>query len=408
MDFGLIRRNQAKPTQSLCLLGASGSVGGTAIRYLRRSPSIALESVSVHSSIDRLEQLIQEFALRRVCISHEDAFDYAIEGLRSRYPDVDFFRGADGLVEMVQQSAADTVLTAVVGACGIRATVAGIEAGKKIALANKETLVTAGPAIQALPAFAENSGSTACIVPVDSEHSSLFQLLEGQNFGHVHKILLTASGGPFRDWDAERIRRARREEVLNHPTWTMGPKITVDSAGMINKGLELIEARFLFSCQPDQLDVRIHRDSIVHAMIQMTDGSFHLSCSQPDMIFPVAHTLHYPEAVPVQHQEMSFPEAWPALSFEVVDDVRFPGFGLCRKAMEEGGTAPAILNAANEVAVDAFLRERISFSEIPEWIDRALQEQTIRNTTDLEELIQADEKTRSDLEQKLSAFSATE
>ncbi|HBS05507.1 MAG TPA: 1-deoxy-D-xylulose-5-phosphate reductoisomerase [Leptospiraceae bacterium] len=405
MDFSLIRRDQAQPTQSLCLLGASGSVGGTTIRYLKRVPGIRLESVSVHSSLEKLQQLLQEFRPELACISHEDAFDYGIDDLKSQFPAVRFFRGADGLVEMVQESRADTVLTAVVGACGIRATVAGIESGKKIALANKETLVTAGPAIQAHQAFAKNSSSTACIVPVDSEHNSLFQLLEGQNLDHVHRIVLTASGGPFRDWTAEQIQKARREEVLNHPTWTMGPKITVDSAGMINKGLELIEARFLFSCEPEQLDVRIHRNSIVHSMIQLKDGSFHLSCSQPDMIFPVAHTLHYPESVPRAHPEMSFPEAWPALSFEMVDE-RFPGFMLCRKAMAAGGTAPAILNAANEVAVDAFLKDRISFSQIPETIDRALQSMPIQQTTELEELIAADEKTRSDLLQKLGALSA--
>ncbi len=407
MDFSLIRRDQAQPTQSLCLLGASGSVGGTTIRYLKRVPGIRLESVSVHSSLEKLQQLLQEFKPELACISHEDAFDYGIDDLKSQFPAVRFFRGAQGLVEMVQESRADTVLTAVVGACGIRATVAGIESGKKIALANKETLVTAGPAIQAHQAFAKNSSSTACIVPVDSEHNSLFQLLEGQNLDHIHRIVLTASGGPFRDWTAEQIQKARREEVLNHPTWTMGPKITVDSAGMINKGLELIEARFLFSCEPEQLDVRIHRNSIVHSMIQLRDGSFHLSCSQPDMIFPVAHTLHYPESVPQAHQEMSFPEAWPALSFEMVDE-RFPGFMLCRKAMAAGGTAPAILNAANEVAVDAFLKDRISFSQIPETIDRALQSMPIQQTTELEELIAADEKTRSDLLQKLGALSAKE
>lgn len=407
MNFSLIRRDQARPTQSLCLLGASGSVGGTTIRYLRRVPDIRLESVSVHSSLEKLQQLLHEFQPPLACISHEDAFDYGIEGLMADFPSVRFFRGADGLVEMVRESQADTVLTAVVGACGIRATVAGIESGKKIALANKETLVTAGPAIQAHSAFASNSTSTACIVPVDSEHNSLFQLLEGQNLSHVHRIVLTASGGPFRDWTGEQIQRARREEVLNHPTWTMGPKITVDSAGMINKGLELIEARFLFSCEADQLDVRIHRNSIVHSMIQLRDGSFHLSCSHPDMIFPVAHTLHYPDSVPEPHREMSFPESWPALSFEMVDE-RFPGYALCRSAMAMGGTAPAILNAANEVAVDAFLKDRISFSQIPETIDGALQSTEIHQTTDLEELISADEKTRSDLMQKLGALSARE
>ena len=402
MDFSLIRPEQSRPTQSLCLLGASGSVGGTAVRYLKRNPGMSLESVSVHSSIEKLQQLLQEFRPALACISHEDAYDYAIEGLKQDYPQVRFFRGSDGLVEMVRESEADTVLTAVVGACGIRATVAGIESGKKIALANKETLVTAGPAIQALPAFAGGSQSTACIIPVDSEHNSLFQLLEGQNPEHVQRLLLTASGGPFREWSVERIQNARREEVLNHPTWTMGPKITVDSAGMINKGLELIEARFLFACQPEELDVRIHRNSVVHSMIQLKDGSFHLSCSHPDMIFPVAHTLHYPESVPTPHREMSFPESWPALSFEMVEEDRFPGFALCRKAMELGGTAPAVLNAANEVAVDAFLKDQIKFSEIPRWIEGALQDQEIRQTTELEDLIAADEKTRRDLARRLS------
>ena len=395
----LLNRTASRPTQRLLILGASGSVGTTTLNYLETRPDIALDGVSVHANTRRLEQLLQEFpTIHLACISDADVFDEARRtGLQARHPAVRFFRGEAGLCDITRAAAyegTDTVLTAVVGACGIQATVAAIESSLKVALANKETLVTAGPAIRALMGGAARRGIGPCILPVDSEHNALFQLLLGTPEGHIRRLVLTASGGPFRDLPLDRVAHVTREEVLQHPTWNMGPKISVDSAGMINKGLEIIEAHFLFGVPYEKLAACIHRKSVVHGLLETTDGGFLLAASAPDMVFPIAHTLCYPDAVPVVHSAALSPPEWPALSFEDVDESRYPGYVLCLQAGRVGGTAPAILNAANEVAVELFLEERLRFADLAPFVASVLDRVAVEQGEELELFLDADRVAR--------------
>ncbi len=402
----LLNAESARPTRSLIVLGASGSVGTTALDFLRASADspngdIALAGVSVHSSTDRLREILREFpAAKLAAVSSEAAYDRDIDSLRTEFPGVTFFRGDDGLVEMIpagQANGADTVLTAVVGACGIRATMECLRLNLKTALANKETLVTAGPAIDAYLRGLISSGvkERPVILPVDSEHNAIFQVLEGVKPSHIDKIILTASGGPFRDTAAADLKNVSREQVLNHPTWKMGPKITVDSAGMINKGLEIIEAHYLFSLGYESIDVLIHRHSLVHGMLATRDGGYLLCASQPNMVFPTAHALLYPETVPRPHSMATPPQAWPGLEFETVAADKYPGYYLCRRAGEAGGTMPAILNAANEIAVEKFLAGAIHFTDIPRVLETVLDRSENESGTELELFLQADERARA-------------
>lgn len=389
----------AKPTRKLVVLGASGSVGSTALRYLERENGIELSGVSVHTSVNKLEDIIRRFpSIRYAALSCPDASAENIGTLKSRYPGIRFFGGEGGVIEMIEESrqdGVDTVLTAVVGAAGIRATIKAIELSMKVALANKETLVTAGPAILSLLRKKIESGNDpAPIVPVDSEHNAVFQLIEKIRADHVRRIILTASGGPFFDLPLERLTSVTRTEVLSHPTWSMGPKITVDSAGMINKGLEMIEAHYLFSIPYDRLGVYIHRKSLVHAMVETRDGGYHLHASSPDMIFPVAHALQYPDPTQLVHEEALSPDLWDPISFHPVQMERYPGFGLCLEAGKTGGTAPAVFNGANEVAVDLFLNGRIGFTDIVRLIQLVMDEAEFVTGEDLEIYLDADRAAR--------------
>ena len=401
-ERSITNHQASRPTSKLLVLGASGSVGSTTLEYLRvlkragQTP-VELTGVSVHSSIDALETILEEFRPPLAAISSESAYDEHVDRLGRAFPEVRFFRGDPGLEEIIaaaHELQCDTVLTAVVGACGIRATLAGIERGMKIALANKETLVTAGPVIQdriaRMPA-----GSRPSILPVDSEHNAIFQVLLGQPDEHVRSVILTASGGPFRDRPASDLKHVTRAEVLEHPTWKMGPKITVDSAGMINKGLEVIEAHFLFGVEYDRLDVLIHKSSLVHGMIATTDGGYLLCASRPNMVFPVAHSLHYPKAVPTPHAVATPPDAWEALAFERVAPDKYPGFELCMRAGRSGGTGPAILNGANEEAVALFLDGQIQFTEIPVLVERVLERVDVESGVELELFLEADARARA-------------
>lgn len=424
--------NNVEPTRSLVVLGASGSVGLSTLRYLKslsnfnlnlnhEQEMIELNAVTVHSSVDRLIEILNDFpSVKFAGLTNEIVFQKEKHNLMNQFPHIKFFGGSTGVVNLVYESEADTVLTAIVGAAGIDATVAAIRCGKKIALANKETLVTAGPAIQYEIEQSksnqnqrsnqnENSNQelilgqkSTSIIPVDSEHNAAFQLIERILPARIRKLILTASGGPFRDLSIEQIRQVTKEQVLNHPTWKMGPKISVDSAGMINKGLELIEAHFLFQIGYDQLDARIHRSSYVHAMLQTSDGAFLLASSPPDMVFPIAHSLHYPKPVPIVHKPDDDCVNWPAFEFESVDFNKYPGLKLAIEAGRQGGTAPAILNAANEVAVNLFLNSEIEFFRIPEIIDDGLQQIIVEKGTELSLFIEADRKTRHYLNNRFS------
>ncbi len=395
----VLNHSQAKRTEKLLILGASGSVGTTAIRFLEKDGSIQLIGASVHSDVSRLREIASRHRLKFAAISSSDAFDEHRQSLQSEFPDMNLFRGEEGLVKLTQACAdtgVDTVLTAVVGACGILATKAAIECGLKIALANKETLVTAGPAIVSLLRRMRAQGNKMpSIIPVDSEHSAVFQLIENQPKQNVHTVILTASGGPFRDTAPENIKHMTREQVLQHPTWNMGPKITVDSAGMINKGLEIIEAHFLFSLPYDRLDVLIHKNSYAHALLRTKDGAYQISVSPPDMVFPIAHALYYPFPLPELHASAASPEAWPPLEFEKINLEKYPGFQVCLDAGRAGGTVPAVLNAANEVAVSLFLKNIIPFTNIPVFLEMVVNRIPKETGDDFALFLEADRKARS-------------
>lgn len=397
MIGSLLNADSAKPTEKLIILGASGSVGSTAINFLENNPDVELSGFSVHTSIESLSRILNQFSTLHTCITDEKIYDQHIDSLQSDFPGVTFYRGESGSIEMIEESGADTVLTAVVGASGIRATMASLATGKKIALANKETMVTAGPAISE---FIKQSKVKPVILPVDSEHNALFQLIHGVPENHIEKLILTASGGPFRDMPIEKISNVSREQVLNHPTWNMGPKITVDSAGMINKGLEVIEAHHLFSIPYEKLDVLIHKKSFIHGMMKTKDGGYLLAASSPDMIFPVAHALRYPDSAKKNHEAASDPDKWPPLEFQKVNPARYPGYSLALSAGKTGGTGPAVFNAANEISVNRFLTGNIEFTDIPKLIEMVMEKITPEYGTEIGLFLEADQRARKITEEQ--------
>ena len=395
--FEYINPQNAQRTYRLILLGASGSIGQTTLRFLEEHPSVEIDLValSVHTSLDFLRAYLRKPppTLKYICISSDAVDSHSIKQLQTDYPSIKFYQESHGLLEMIsvaEQEGADTILTAIVGAAGIQATLHALKLGLKIALANKETLVTAGPAIQALCKKQKAKGEIPVILPVDSEHSSVFRLLDQLSPSNIRRIILTASGGPFRELSLDELARVDKAMVLQHPTWSMGAKITVDSAGMVNKGLELIEAHYLFGLPYPMLHVWIHSDSIVHAIGDLSDGSFLFHASAPDMVFPIAHALLYPETLSQRHSVATQPPQWPALGFSEVDKKRYPGFHICLAAAHNGGTATAILNATNEIAVAGFLKDQIHFTQIPDILESVMNMAKFENGSDLGLYLEAD------------------
>jgi 1-deoxy-D-xylulose-5-phosphate reductoisomerase len=372
--------------KNIAVLGISGSVGESTVKVLRQfSKNFRLTAFSVHSNWKRAEELIKEFKPDLVCISESQdgrkPLGDSIAGTRIVY-------GEEGMEEIASHPKVDCIVTAVVGAVGVKPTIVAIQAGKEIAIANKETLVTFGPLINHLL-----TSSPSKLIPVDSEHNALFQLLESKKKESIRSIILTASGGSFRNLPIEKLPYVTVEQALKHPTWTMGPKITVDSAGLVNKGLEVIEAHFLFGYSYDQISVVIHPQSIIHGLVENIDGAVEAYASHPDMIFPVAHSLFYPEYVPELLIERR-PFSWKELSFLEPDDNRYPALALAYQAGRKGGTAPAIFNAANEMACSLFLEEKISFIDIPMLLAKALDQLTVDYPRDLEGYLYADKEAR--------------
>ncbi|EKJ87051.1 1-deoxy-D-xylulose-5-phosphate reductoisomerase [Leptospira meyeri] len=367
------------------VLGISGSVGSSTVKVLRQfRDSFSLRSFSVHSNLDLAKSLIDEFSPEVISIT-----DSKLEGtLGSKYKSTTILYGEDSLSDLVRLSSVSVVVTAVVGARGVRPTIAAIEAGKKIAIANKETLVTFGPLINRLVAK-----YSTLMVPVDSEHNALFQLIEREKRSNIRAITLTASGGSFRTLPIEELEHVSVKQALNHPTWSMGPKITVDSAGLINKGLEVIEAHFLFGFSYDEIEVVIHPQSLTHGIIETIDGACLQYTSHPDMIYPIAHSLFYPIPTPNMLIERK-PSTWKTLEFFPPNLDRYPGLKLAYLAGRAGGAAPSIFNAANEEAVALFLEEKISFTAIPKLIESALNKISNAFPDDLEGYLEKDRKTR--------------
>lgn len=372
--------------RSIVLLGATGSIGRSACRVAKDFPDRV--RIAGMSGFRNMRQLADEAnALRPDIVAVPDEDSAAgLRGMLSYEPRI--LKGKEGLCEMAAHPGVDMVLVAIVGTGGLRPTLAALEAGKDIALASKEVLVVAGELVMA--AAARNGRR---IIPVDSEHNAIFQCLEGRDPAHVKKLILTASGGPFRTWPADKLRAVTREEALRHPTWRMGEKITVDSATLFNKGLEMIEARWLFGVSIDRVDVVIHPQSIVHSMVEFVDGSVLAQMSHSDMRFPIQYAFTWPERVTGSLPPLEFAKLG-RLEFEEPRYDVFPALDLARQAAEHGGIMPAVLNAANEVAVAEFLASRIAFPRIWETVASVLEQTRDREISGLDALLEADRAAR--------------
>jgi 1-deoxy-D-xylulose-5-phosphate reductoisomerase len=348
----------------LVILGSTGSIGTQALDVVERSPDLELAGLAAGSSFERLIAQAERHGVTRVALADEAAAARASEV----WTGGEVFGGNEGLVELITGTDCDIVLNALVGSAGLGPSVATLGEGIDLALANKESLVVGGELVMAL---AEATG--AQVIPVDSEHSALFQLVNAeQRPGTVDKLVLTASGGPFRGRSATELRDVTRAEALAHPTWDMGGKITIDSATLMNKGLEVIEAMHLFGVPLERIDVVVHPQSIVHSLIQLNDGASLAHLGYPDMRVPISYALHYPDRVDVPVEPLDL-AALGSLTFEPPDEEAFPCLRLARDAARAGGTAPCVLNAANEIAVQAFLDGAIPFTAIAEVIERALE-----------------------------------
>jgi 1-deoxy-D-xylulose-5-phosphate reductoisomerase len=369
----------------LLILGSTGSIGTQALDIVERSEELELVGLSAERSWEALVAQARAHGVSRIALADPIAGARAAEA----WTDGEVLTGAEGLVRLVIESGAELVLNALVGSAGLGPTVATLGEGIDLALANKESLVVGGDLVTQL---AEATG--AQIIPVDSEHSALHQLIAGERAGTVDKLVLTASGGPFRGRTRDQLDDVTVEEALAHPTWAMGGKITIDSATLINKGLELIEAHHLFGTAYDCIDVVVHPQSIVHSYVLLCDGAALAHLGYPDMRVPISYALHYPDRVDVPMRPLDLAEVG-ALTFEHVDTEAFPCLRLARDAARAGGTAPCVLNAANEVAVHAFLEGRLSFLGIPAVIEAALERLPPGPVRAFESLYEADREARA-------------
>lgn len=371
----------------IAILGSSGSIGTQALEVIRDNPGLFRVSVlTAGSNAGLLIEQAKEFKPLQVVIGDERKY----EEVRTSLQDlgIEVFAGEEALIEVVRLPVIDVVLTAVVGFCGLRPTIAAIKAGKHIALANKETLVVAGELINALAKKHEVS-----ILPVDSEHSAIFQCLQGEEGNKVEKIYLTASGGPFRGKSREYLATVTKAQALKHPNWVMGAKITIDSASLMNKGLEVIEAKWLFDLQPSQIDVIVHPQSIIHSIAQFKDGSMKAQMGLPDMKLPIQYALGYPDRILNTFPRFDFLKH-NEMTFEQPDRGTFRNLGFAFDAMEKGGNSPCILNAANEIVVQAFLNDQLGFLEMSDIIERCMSEVSYIRDPNLEDFIETDAETR--------------
>lgn len=369
----------------LAILGATGSIGSQSLDVVRQHREMFdIELLTANSNSDLLIRQAIEFDANSVVICDESKYKEVNEALAPH--GIKVFCGMDSICSLVAGDNIDIVLTAIVGFSGLRPTISAIEAGKTIALANKETLVAGGEVVMSLAAR-----YNAPILPVDSEHSAIFQCLMGAAGNSVSKILLTASGGPFREWPKERIAEATKNQALKHPQWTMGAKITIDSATMMNKGLEMIEARWLFDMKPEDIEIVIHPQSIIHSMIEFEDGAVIAQMGHPDMREPIQFALAFPHRLPLNNKKLDF-ASLGNLSFERPDLDRFPCIDLAFKAIERGGNIPCAMNAANEAAVAAYLEDRISFYRIAEIIEECMGKTSFIAGPTTEDIIKTDEE----------------
>ena len=354
-----------KQIRRIGIIGSTGSIGTQTLDIVRSNDDLKVEILScAGNNLDLFEKHVREFMPKKVCVWQEAAAkDFAD---RIKDLQVQVVCGMDGLIEVSTYENMEILVTAVVGMIGIRPTIEAIKAGKDIALANKETLVTAGHIIMPL---AKEYGVR--ILPVDSEHSAVFQALNGENPKTIEKLYITASGGPFRGMTLEEMKNKKPSDALKHPNWSMGKKITIDSATMVNKGLEVMEAKWLFEVDVDRIEVVVQPQSIIHSMVGFTDGSIIAQMGLPDMKLPIQYALYYPDRVPMESKRLDFPSL-AKITFEAPDLVNFKGLALAYKAIEKGGSMPTVFNAANEWAVAKFLDEKIGFTEIADRIEQAM------------------------------------
>ncbi len=366
--------------ENISILGSTGSIGTQTLEVVREIGGIKVSALTSNSNIDLLEVQAKEFKPELVCVMSEKK---AIE-LKKRLSalNCEVVYGMEGLIAAAEISSADTVVNSVVGNIGLRPTVAAIKAGKNIALANKETLVTSGELVMKL--LEENKVK---MYPVDSEHSAIFQSLQGNDMNKIENIWLTASGGPFRG--KSDLSKVTLEDALNHPNWSMGRKITIDSATMMNKGLEVIEAKWLFNVDLDRIKVVVHPQSIVHSMVEYEDGAVIAQLGVPDMKVPIQYALTYPKRVKNNFPKLNFFEH-NSLTFEKPDLKVFKCLALAFDAIKTGGTLPAVLNGANEIAVDKFLKGQVGFTDIPMLIEKAMSAYTVKYDYTLEDVLEAD------------------
>ena len=386
-------------SQSVCILGATGSIGQSTLKILQQHPQeYSVFAVTAHSRIVELVDICKQYRPKIAVVPHNHVDELHQQFLQHELADIEILSGEAGLIAVSEHPETDVVMAAIVGAAGLLPTLAAVKAGKRVLLANKEALVMSGDIM--MQAALEHN---ATLLPVDSEHNAIFQCLP-QNYFHaerngqpklgVSQILLTASGGPFLHHSMEQLQSVTPAQACKHPNWSMGQKISVDSATLMNKGLELIEACHLFSVQEKFVTVVVHPQSIIHSMVQYVDGSTLAQMGNPDMCTPIAHALAWPERLQTHVSPLDLFKH-SQLNFEEPDIVRFPALKLARQAMKTGGITPAILNAANEVAVESFLHEKIGFMHIPEIVERTLNQMENKVASNLDVILQADQKARS-------------
>lgn len=385
--------------QQVTILGATGTIGVNTLDVISQHPNrFAVFALTANQNVDALFDQCQKFSPLYAVMLEEKAADQLSQKLKQSGSATEVLCGMAALEFVSAHEKVDAVMAAIVGAAGLKPAIAAAKAGKRILLANKETLVMAGSIfMQAV----EQGGAT--LLPIDSEHNAIFQVMPHEKNtnladGGVKKILITASGGPFRQASAEELKRVTLQQALNHPNWVMGPKITIDSATLMNKGLEVIEARWLFNASPDQIEVVVHPQSVIHSMVEYVDGSVLAQLGNPDMRTPIAYALGYPERLESGVSSLDLFKI-ARLDFEAPDTQKFPCLRLAFDALTAGGNAAAIMNAANEVAVEAFINQKISFIDIPKLIESVLENSTIMPVTDLEMLVSSDQEARSSAKQ---------
>ena len=371
----------------IAILGSTGSIGTQALEVIEANADFfVVEVLSANSNGSLLIQQALKFKPNAVVIVDETKYQEVFEALSKH--DIKVYAGKDSLAQVVEMEAIDMVLTALVGYSGLKPTINAIKAKKNIALANKETLVVAGSLITELA-----KQNAVSIYPVDSEHSAIFQCLVGEFHNPIEKIYLTASGGPFRGWTKDRLLNVTKEQALKHPNWDMGAKITIDSASLMNKGLEVIEAKWLFGLKSEQIDVIVHPQSIIHSIVQFTDGSMKAQMGLPDMKLPIQYALAYPQRIVSDFPRFDFMD-YPSLTFEKADTDTFKNLALAYSAMDKGGNMPCVLNAANEVVVDAFLNDKIDFLKMSDVIADCMEKSTFVANPSYDDFVSSDEESR--------------